>query len=83
MPSFPLCDKCNQKHPEDCSVIVGKCFIHKHEGHKWKDCKHLGTSCFYRREIKHFKKECPLRMMGHRSRFPAQSHQQSVTMDKA
>jgi hypothetical protein len=37
-PIYPICMRCNQKHPEDCSATPGRCYICRGEGHRWRDC---------------------------------------------
>jgi hypothetical protein len=44
---FPLCGKCNQKYPRDCSITMDRCYIYRWKGYEWKDYKHLRTCCFH------------------------------------
>jgi hypothetical protein len=60
-PVYPLCMRCNQKHPGDCSATPGRCYICRGEGHRWRDCQYLERGCFHCGETGHKKKECPHR----------------------
>jgi hypothetical protein len=53
------CVKCGQKHPGDCSVSLGRCFMCRGEGHRWRNCQYLGQGCHYCGGRGHYKKDCP------------------------
>jgi len=83
-PVYPICMRCNQKHPGDCSTTPGKCYICRGEGHRWRDCQYLVRGCFHCGETGHRKKECPHRVTEgvHGQGMATQSQQQSVTFDR-
>ena len=31
---YPLCRRCNQKHPGDCLATPGRCYVYRGEGHR-------------------------------------------------
>ena len=76
-PMYPLCQRCEQRHPGDCSTMPGRCYICKGEGHRWKECPHMGRGCYYCGDTSHRKKDCPRRATeGNQSRrIDVQSHQ--------
>ena len=42
---YPSCVKCGHKHPRDCSVSLGQCFVCRGEGHRWSNFQYLGQGC--------------------------------------
>jgi hypothetical protein len=83
MTTYPLCVRCERRHPRDCSVTSGRCYICRQE-HRWRDCPYLDAACYYCGESGHCRRECPQRTMGQTQRqgFSGQSQQQSVTVDR-
>ena len=81
---YPFCVKCGQKHPGDCSVSPGRCFVCRGEGHRWRNCQYLSQGCHYCGGKGHYKRDCPKRNTGQvqSHRQPSQSHQQSVTVNR-
>jgi len=81
---YPFCIKCGQKHPGDCSVSPGRCFVCRGEGHRWRNCQYLSQGCHYCGGRGHFKRDCPKRNTGQVQSYrqPSQSHQQSVTVNR-
>jgi hypothetical protein len=61
----------------------GRCYIYRGEGHRWKECPHVGRDCYYYGDTSHRKKDCPRRTTegAHGQRIEVQSHQQSVTVN--
>jgi hypothetical protein len=74
---YPFCIKCGQKHPGDCSVSPGRCFVCRGEGHRWRNCHYLSQGCHYCGGRGHFKRDCPKRNTGQVQSYrqPSQSHQ--------
>jgi len=35
---YPPCVKCGQRHLGDCSVSLGRCFVCRGKGHRWRNC---------------------------------------------
>jgi hypothetical protein len=58
---YPFCQRCEQRQPGDCSVMPGRCYICRGEGHRWRECPHVGRDCYYYRDMSHSKKDCPRR----------------------
>ena len=81
--NYPQCVKCEQRHPGNCSVSLGQCYVYRGEGHKWRNCQYLGQGCHYYSERGHHK-ECPNRTAKQVQNYrkPSQSYQQSVTMNR-
>jgi len=61
---YPPCVKYGQKHPKDYSIFLGRCFICRGEGHRWRNCQYLGQGYHYCGGRGHYKKECPNRNTG-------------------
>jgi hypothetical protein len=83
MTTYPLCVRCEHRHPGDCSATSGRCYICRQE-HRWRDCPYLNAACYHCGEPGHRKRECPQRTMGQAQRqgFSVQSQQQSATVDR-
>jgi len=83
-PVYPFCQRCEQRHPGDCSAMPGRCYICRSEGHRWKECPHVGRGCYYCGDTSHRKKDCPHRTTegAHGQRIEVQSQQQSVTVNR-
>jgi len=60
-PVYPFCQRCEQQHPGDCSVMPGRCYICRGEGHRWIKCPHVGRGCYYCGDMSHRKRDCPRR----------------------
>jgi hypothetical protein len=56
-------------------VTPGRCFVCRQEGHRWKECRYVTEGCHLCDEKGHYRRNCP-------NRGQAQSHQQSVTVDR-
>jgi hypothetical protein len=41
--------------------MPGRCYIYKSEGHRWRECPHVGRGCYYCGDTSHRKKDCPRR----------------------
>jgi hypothetical protein len=41
--------------------MPGRCYICRGEGHRWKECPHVGRGCYYCGDTSHMKKDCPRR----------------------
>jgi hypothetical protein len=63
MTTYPLCVRCERRHPGDCSVISGRCYICRQE-HRWRDCPYLDAACYHCGEPGHRRRECPQRTIG-------------------
>ena len=76
--------KCGQKHPGNCSVSPGQCFVCRGEGYRWRNCQYLGQGCHYCGGRGYYKRDCPKRNTGQVQSYrqPSQSHQQSVTVNR-
>jgi len=59
-PVYSFCQRCEQRHPGDCSAMSGRCYICRSEGHRWKECPYVGV-CYYCGDTSHRKKDCPRR----------------------
>ena len=83
-PVYPFCQRCEQRHPGDFSTMPGRCYICRSEGHRWKECPHVGRGCYYCGDTSHRKKDCPRRTTegAHGQRIEVQSQQQSVTVNR-
>jgi len=81
---YPFCVKYGQKHPGDCSVSPGRCFVCRGEGHRWRNYQYLGQGYHYCGGKGHYKRDCPKRNTGQVQSYrqPSQSHQQSVTVNR-
>jgi len=65
-------------------VIPERCYICKGEGHRWRECPHVGRGYYYCGDMSHRKKDCPRKTTKgvHGQRIEVQSQQQSVTVDR-
>jgi len=83
MTTYPLCVRCEHRHPGDCSATSGRCYICRQK-HRCRDCPYLNDVCYHCGEPGHRKRECPQRTMGQAQRqgFSVQSQQQSATVDR-
>jgi len=65
--------------------MPGRCYICKGEGHRWKECSHVGRGCYYCGDTSHKKKDCPRRTTegAHGQRIEVQSQQQLVTVNRS
>jgi hypothetical protein len=81
---YPFCVKYGQKHPGDCSVSLGRCFVCRGEGHRWRNCQYLGQGCHYCGGRGHYKRDCPKKNTGQVQSYrqPSQIHQQSVIVNR-
>jgi hypothetical protein len=77
-PVYPFCQRCEQRHRRDCSAMPGRCIIYRREGHRWRECPHVGRGCYYYGDMSHGKKDCPRRTTeeAHGQRIKVQSQQQ-------
>jgi hypothetical protein len=64
--------------------MPGRCYICRSEGHRWRECPHVGRGCYYCGDTSHRKKDCPRRTTegAHGQRIEVQSQQQSVTVNR-
>jgi len=83
-PVYLFCQRCEQRHPRDCSAIPRRCYICRGEGHRWKECLHVERGCYYYGDISHRNKDCPRRITkgAHSQRIEIQSQQQSVIVNR-
>ena len=58
MTTYPLCVRCERRHPGDCSATSGRCYICRQE-HRWRDCPYLNVACYHCGELGHRKWMCP------------------------
>jgi len=56
--------KCDQRHLGDYSVSLGRCFVCRGQGYRWRNYQYLRQGCHYFGERDHYKKECPNRNTG-------------------
>ena len=63
-PTYPYYVRCEQRHPGDCTVAPGHCYICRQDGHRWKHCLQLGVGCYFCGERGHYQRECPRRTVG-------------------
>ena len=56
---YPLCGRCNLRHPRYCLATLDRCFICLSKGHRWKDYQYLGRECFYCEDASYKKRDCP------------------------
>ena len=55
--------------------MIERCFVYRHEGHRWWDCHYLKDCCYFYEEYGHFRRNCPYWMQ-------TQSQSQYIIMDK-
>jgi len=53
--NYPPCAKCGQKHHRECSVSLGRYFVCREEGHRWRNCQYLRQGCHYYGGRGHYK----------------------------
>lgn len=56
--TYPLCVRCDRRHPGDCSTIPGRCYICRQE-HRWRDCPYLDAACYHCGEMGHCRESVP------------------------
>ena len=79
---YPQCGRCNKRHPSDCSMMPGRCYICRGE-HLWKECSYLGRGCYYCGAQGHWKRNCPRKgEFLQRQQAQTQSQQHSITINR-
>jgi len=57
--TYPHYVRYELRHPRDCFASLGRCYICRQDGHRWRDHPHLGHGCYYYGRQGNFKKDCP------------------------
>jgi len=65
-------------------VMPGRCYIYRGEGHRWRECPHVGRGCYYYGDTSHKKKDCSCGTTegAHGQKNEVQSQQQLVIVDR-